>query len=126
MRRSKSLVDRHLFDEAVRLKRQGNFKDALSVLRKLHRSAPNDASTCALIGEINWSQGKLGIAIRWLSKATREAPRSELASLGLFHVLWEANKEGLALAEMNRFLAISDSKEYRSILKGLPSKAATA
>lgn len=117
-------VDRSQFDEAMRLKRKGCTNEALVLLRKLHRRAPGDASICGLIGEIHWNAGKLDNAILWFSKATQAAPASELASLGLFHVLWEANKHRRACAEMNRFLAIADSKEYRDIQKGLHEQLA--
>ena len=89
------------------------------MLRKLHRTAPADASVCGLIGEINWHQGRLANAIRWFGKATQAAPQSELASLGLFHALWEADKEDLAIREMKRFLRVSDSAEYRTIQRDL-------
>jgi predicted Zn-dependent protease len=119
-------VDRKRFDKALELKRQGKLDEALEKLQELHLSVPDDPSICSIIGEIHWDQGNLVHAIRWFSTATRLAPKSELASLGLFHVLWEANKKGLAVAEMNRYLAIGKSKEYRAIQKNFEIKSASA
>jgi predicted Zn-dependent protease len=122
----KSKVDRKLFDKALELKRQGQLDDALGTLQKLHLVVPDDPSICGIIGEIHWDQGNLVHAIRWFSTATHLAPTSELASLGLFHVLWEANKKGLAVAEMNRYLALGKSREYRTIQRAFRIKSASA
>jgi predicted Zn-dependent protease len=122
----KSKVDRKLFDKALELKERGKLDEALATMQELHLIVPDDPSICGIIGEIHWDQGNLVNAIRWFSTATRLAPKSELASLGLFHVLWEANKKGLAVAEMNRYLAVGKSKEYRTIQKELRIKAASA
>ena len=49
--------------------------------------------------------------------AIKISPKSEHASLGLFHCLWDQGKTDEALEEMKRFMSISDSEDYREISK---------
>ena len=64
--------------------------------------------------------GTLAMAVPYLLKRAVElSPRSELASVGLFHSLWDLGKVNQAFAEMRRFLRLSDSPEYSKLLRDL-------
>jgi len=76
---------------------------------------PDSASVHAILGEIFWEQHNLDEAIASFSKAVELSPKSELASLGLFHTLWESGQRQRATEEMNRFLALSKSAQYGKI-----------
>lgn len=43
-------------------------------------------------------------------------PHSQLASIGLFHVLWDQGKHREALTEVLRLVCTRDSEHYRELL----------
>lgn len=47
-----------------------------------------------------------------------------MASLGLFHTLLESGDKQRALAEMDRFLSVSASEDYKAIAQELGHKIA--
>ena len=52
-------------------------------------------------------------------KAVALSPRSELASLGLFHSLWRIGRVDAAFNEMRRFIKSTDSPRYRQLLRDM-------
>jgi predicted Zn-dependent protease len=76
---------------------------------------PASASVHAFLADTLWDQGRLTQAIASFRKAVELAPKSEMASLGLFHTLLESGDRADAIAEMNRFLSLSDSEEYQTL-----------
>lgn len=57
-------------------------------------------------------------AVYHAESAVRAAPKSELASLNLFHALLQLGDWERALWEIVRFLELRDSTEYRELLAG--------
>ena len=55
-------------------------------------------------------------AIALFLRARDIAPKSETVSKGLFHCYWENGEHHEAIQEAYRYLAISDSEDYRQIL----------
>jgi predicted Zn-dependent protease len=115
---------REQFNEALKLKEIGKYDESEKILLQLAEEYPNSAAIYGTLGSLYWNQEKLDKAIIFFKKASLLSPQSELASLSLFHTLWDSNKLDEALEEMKRFLALSDSEEYRSILKGIKSQIA--
>jgi predicted Zn-dependent protease len=76
---------------------------------------PASASVHAFLADTLWDQGQLTRAIASFRKAVERAPKSEMASLGLFHTLLESDDREGAIAEMDRFLSLSDSEEYQAL-----------
>jgi len=103
------------FKEAVDLKNQGRSADAEQILNDLLVISPASASVHALLADTLWDQGQLTQAIASFRKAVELAPKSEMASLGLFHTLLESGDREGAIAEMDRFLSLSDSEEYQAL-----------
>jgi len=54
--------------------------------------------------------------------AVELAPKLEAVSKGLFHCLWEMGQRDKALEEIKRFQSISDSKDYREIIREIIEK----
>jgi predicted Zn-dependent protease len=65
-----------------------------------------------------------GKAAQAFRKSTRLSPRSETASLGLFHSLWRTGNTDAAFNEMRRFVKLSDSPQYRELLRGMLADSA--
>jgi Tfp pilus assembly protein PilF len=62
-------------------------------------------------------------AVHAFRKAIALAPRSEMASLGLFHSLWRTDHTDAAFDEMRRFLKSNDSAHYRQFLRDMLADA---
>jgi predicted Zn-dependent protease len=108
-----------LFREAIRLRDAEKYPEAARLLRRLCEQKPHSAAVWAVLGDVNWRQEKLKEAIKCFRRATELAPESELASLGLFHTLWEMGLEKKAREEMDRFQKVAHSDEYATLHKEL-------
>ncbi len=108
-----------LFKRAIDLRNNDQHSEAAEILRLLREMRPASASVHGILGQILWDDGFLDEAVSSFEKAVQLAPQSELASLGLFHTLWDTGQSQRAINEMLRFLSISDSKEYRGIARSL-------
>jgi tetratricopeptide (TPR) repeat protein len=103
----------------LKLKARKRYAQARELLRTLAAEYVNSASVFGLLGDVNWRLGELSDAVRCFGRATSLSPTSELASLGLFHSLWDAGRIEAALNEMQRFLSLSRSAEYARLLREL-------
>ena len=102
---------RQLFDHAIDLRNEGRHAEAVRLFERLRVLNPVSASVHAFLGDTFWELGRLPDAIRSFQKAVELAPRSEMASLGLFHTLLESGQEERANAVMDRFRALVDPDE---------------
>jgi tetratricopeptide (TPR) repeat protein len=112
-----------LLQEAIDLKNQQDYAGAVRVLSALVRQYPKCAPAHGLLGSLyllKLQQVKKAIAC--FKKTIKLAPKSEMASLGLFHSLWKVRKQTEALEEMKRFQTISHSKDYDEILAEIKEK----
>lgn len=96
-----------------------NYDGASQLLRELvARAGPGDklfVHAHIQLGAIcNW-QKRLGEAEAHFRAAVEAAPKSELASLNLFHVLADRNRGNEALAEAVRLLSLRESLGYREL-----------
>ena len=108
-----------LFKRAIKLRDDHRPSEAIKILRKLCDAKPASASVHGILGQIFWDEGKLDEAVSSFDKAVQLSPQSELASLGLFHTLWNKGQQQQAINEMYRFLSIKDSKDYARIAREL-------
>jgi len=108
-----------LLGMAIHFRDNQEYQNALLILRKLARIRPHSASVHGILADVQWRLGHLERAVQSFKRATKLSPKSELASLGLFHTLWESGQIDRAKAEMKRYLANADSKEYALMASGL-------
>ena len=109
------------FDSAVGFREIGMYSDAIAILEQLLRddSLPNNirAATLGELGGIYlYDLDDFVSSEKLYRKCVAISPRSELASLGLFHSLMGQRLAFEALDEMKRFLSISSSHEYARVL----------
>ena len=109
----------HKFDEALRLRDQGNLGGAHDILSQLCKSDAATAAMFAVLGDVLWEMDCLSDAIHTFYRVTEMSPRSEVASLALFHSLFQAGRQDEAFGEMRRFLSIADSTEYETLLSDI-------
>ena len=98
---------------------KGNQQAALELLHDLTTKDPNSAAILAALGALCWDMQLWVDAVNAFREALRLSPKLEAASLGLFHCLWELGRREAAMAELKRFQALSDSEDYRRIVKAM-------
>jgi predicted Zn-dependent protease len=112
-----------LLDEALQLKNCSDFRGAVRVLGILADEYPRRPAAFGLLGAIYLAKLKQPAkAVAYLVKATKLSPKSEMASLGLFHALWKLDRLVDALEELKRFQSISHCQDYVEILAEIKEK----
>jgi len=106
-------------DRAIHLNRQGDPRAAITLLKDLLKKYATSAAVAGYLAGIYFEQSDMPNAEKYFRQATRLNPKSELASVGLFHSLWNQRRETEATEEMRRFLNLSDSPEYARLLHDL-------
>jgi tetratricopeptide (TPR) repeat protein len=106
-------------NEALKLRSAHKYDEAKEILLALAEEYEDSAPVFGILGDVYWRLGLLNEAIPCFVRASELSPQSELASLGLFHCLWESGQTDLALDEMERFLSASHSAEYAKLLRDL-------
>ena len=107
------------FNRALELSREGHHDLAIQILSGIAQEYPKFAGVFGVMGNIYRKIGDLENAIRCFQKTVDLSPLSELASLGLFQSLQDANRKNEAIAEMRRFLSIARSEEYNRFLQDI-------
>jgi predicted Zn-dependent protease len=109
------------FQEALALRDSGDLRGARDLLTELSKLRSDSAALFAVLGKLNWDLGDFDSAINAFEHATRLAPQSEAASLGLFHCLWESKHVSAAIDEIRRFQSAAHSQDYDAIVDNLRS-----
>jgi len=108
------------FEKATRLRDAGKLSEAAAVLVSLADRYPEDAPVHGMLGHVYDGLGKTREAAASFRRATDLAPRSELASISLFHALYELGDLDAAFAEMRRFKRTQrPSPEYDLLINDL-------
>jgi predicted Zn-dependent protease len=107
----------------IKLIRQRKLQQARQILLPLSYQHPHSAAVHGLLGSTYFELGDMTNAAAAFAQVIRLNPKSELASLGLFHSLWAQKRRHQAFAEMQRFLSIAPSQEYAALLQLSPRVA---
>jgi tetratricopeptide (TPR) repeat protein len=110
------------YSEAVKLHEAGQFESAKKLLLDLAEKDPKSTAVLAILGHVCLDMGDLDGAVSIFKRAVELSPTLEGVSLGLFHSLWKLEKHVEALEEVKRFQSISDSEDYREIVKEIKEK----
>jgi tetratricopeptide (TPR) repeat protein len=113
-----------LLDHSLNFRVHGGFQQAVKLLNSAARRFPTEAAVFWLLGSIYLHDlDQPQKALPMFRKAVRLSPRSQRASLGLFHSLWDLEREREALRELNRFQSIAHCNDYDEILAEIREKA---
>ena len=112
-----------LFNAAIEARNGGELERARELCTQaLELLDESDRSLLAAVhGELGFVHHQLddhAAAVHHYERSVRASPKSELASLGLFHSLVELGDWQRALEEVVRLLELRDSAEYRELLSG--------
>ena len=106
-----------LFENAYALEEQGQHDKALELRERLAQRYPKNERITIVVGRSLAFLGRVEEAESVYRKAIFMFPYSELASLQLFHFLWDTKRSDDAFNEMKRFQSISHSDDYLAIVK---------
>jgi tetratricopeptide (TPR) repeat protein len=105
------------FNSALDLWHGGDGRAAIEILERLASEYPDQPAILGMLGAISRSLRDYERAVDYYQQTTALSPRSELASLGLFHSLWQVGRRDEAMDEMARFLTVAPSEEYNLLMK---------
>jgi predicted Zn-dependent protease len=107
------------FADAIRLKTEGKLREAKEALNALAAARPSYPPVRGVLAGVLFELEEFTTAAEEFGTASRLSPKSELASLGLFHSLLRIGRRVDAIAELRRFIASQASPEYTMFLDGL-------
>ncbi|HEX8249577.1 MAG TPA: hypothetical protein VF599_15475 [Pyrinomonadaceae bacterium] len=95
------------FNRALQIWHEGKPLEAIGILKNLDKNFPNQASILGMIGGIYFSLDDWKNSYIYYKKTAELSPKSETASIGLFHSLFELKKYDESFNEIKRFLTTS-------------------
>ena len=116
---------RDCFQKALDAEQAGRFMAAARIMEAMVKAYPQHAPLWWYLGGIYLHDLKRPReAMAAFRHATRLAPLSERASLGLFHSLWDSDLIDEALAEIKRYQLLTNwsCEDYREIVEELAEK----
>jgi predicted Zn-dependent protease len=108
-----------LFARAMQERDRGDCAKGAELIAELTLSHPSDSSLRYVLGYLYRGMGDMNAAVIAFRKAVELAPASERASLGLFHSLWDLDRQEAALSEVERFQSLTGSDTYAAIIREL-------
>jgi tetratricopeptide (TPR) repeat protein len=118
-----SWKDDKAFNDALQVgidcQRAGNYEAAIKAFEQAVKRWPNySIGFWFLAGVYQVYLEKPEPAIPYYRQAVRLSPKSEMASLGLFHSLWNTDQIDEAIAEIKRYQTLTNwkSKDYLEIV----------
>ena len=100
--------DKLRFEEFFQLKEARKYKECLEILHTLNLKYKNNSVIYGLLGTIYYELKDYKKSSRNFKKVLALKPKSELASLGLFHSQMHIGNERSALNELKRFLGYTN------------------
>ena len=105
------------FAKAMRLRDEEDFASARDTLLELVNEAEDNAVVDLMLGHMHEMLNDPDEAAVSYAEAARLRPRWELASIGLFHMLFDLNRKDEAKTEMSRFLKLGkESPLYDALI----------
>jgi tetratricopeptide (TPR) repeat protein len=114
-----SKEDEKNFEVFFRLKEARQFQKSLSILALLKSKHPNSSVIFGLFASVYYELKDYKKSGKNFKKTLSIKPKSELASLGLFHCLMHQGRSRMALKEIHRFLAICKPQLYKITIEEL-------
>lgn len=111
-------ADEPRYQRALSLAAEGRDVEAAVIVEEIAGRNPS-AGLHGFAGGLFWRAGENLRAVTCFQEATKIKPRSELAATGLFHALLDMGEKDAARAELRRFIEITGSSEFKSMLDEL-------
>jgi predicted Zn-dependent protease len=105
------------FNLALKLRADGRPAAAIELLVELRAREQSRPAVAGMLGAILlYDLDNPAEALSHLLESSKLSPNSELASVALFHALFELERTGEAFDEMRRFMSNHRSEEYERLL----------
>lgn len=105
------------FSRAITRRDSNDYQGALQLLLPLDKSLGTNVRFLAVLGQVHWELGEYPEAVLTFERAVALSPEYEAVSMGLFHSLLRLERVDDAFNEMRRFLSLSDSENYRALVR---------
>jgi hypothetical protein len=110
---------KEIMETACSLRNNKLNKKAIGLLSAHPKMIRKYPSMAGLLATLYFDIDDYKNSAKWYGVASKLSPHSEMASLGLFHTLWDTGKLYDAFEEMKRFMDSHKSKEYKQLKKEL-------
>jgi predicted Zn-dependent protease len=107
------------FQDAMDRKNSEDFDSAYIMLSELAYEYPNRPSVLGVLADVAERKGLIQEAADYFRQVTILSPKSEMASLGLFHTIFDLGDVNGAFEEMKRFISLKHSDEYTRLLDNI-------
>lgn len=108
------------FNDATRLWHDDKPYEAIQILENLYPDFPKQPAILGMLGAIYFSLKNWNTALVYYEKTVELSPKSELASIALFHCFWSQERFDEAIKEANRYTKLNGfSREYALIFEDL-------
>lgn len=109
--------DELLINQAIDLKNKSEFHDSLNILLPMLSQYPNDSRLYGLVATNHYLMEDYSNSRKFFLVTVELNPKSELASLGLFHSYRELKKFRKSFQELDRFLSNNQPNLYKVTLE---------
>lgn len=107
------------FEQTMQLRRELKLQAACDRLVDLLKEQPENRTVLGMLSACYFELEKYELAAVSASQSVAVSPKSETASLVLFHSLWKTKREDEAFDEMRRFMSLAPSNAYDELLKDI-------
>ena len=111
-----NIDDEAIFNKAIKLQNNNRHKNALKILFSLEGKYSKFSPLYGLIASSFFQAQDFKNSTKYFKKTLKLNPRSELASLGLFHSLEKIGKLKNASMEMDTFLSNNKASLYKATI----------
>jgi tetratricopeptide (TPR) repeat protein len=109
----------------IDFKNEGKYQEAIHAFEKAVRKSPRCSMAYWLLGGVYYTLlHDPKASIPYFKKAVKLSPKTEMASLGLFHALWDTDRIYEALEEIKRYQLLTNWKcrDYLEIMDEINAK----
>ena len=114
-----------ILTKGIQHNNEGDFPAAIRAFKKAIRKSPRCSVAYWLLGGVYYSFLHDAFAsLPYFKRAVKLSPKTEMASLGLFHALWDIDRIDDALEELKRFQLLTNwsSQDYLKIVNEIKEK----
>lgn len=107
------------FERAMQFRQESKHQAACDKFVELLSEQLSNKTVLGMLSVCSFEMEGYELAAVYATKLVAVSPKSETASLVLFHSLWKMNREDEAFDEMRRFLSLASSDAYDELLKDI-------